>query len=205
MDETYHSRNGAISESLHVFIKHGLQRVSFAELDILEVGFGTGLNVLLTCISCLDGKQKIRYTSIEPYPLPFSLIDKLEYPKHLEHEQGLDYQRRLHQANWNESVQIHPLFQLTKLDKKLEELQLENKSFDLIYFDAFGPAKQAEMWTIDQFEKLYDSLKEGGILTTYAAAGQLKRNLKSIGFHLEHPPGANGKREMTVAIKPKLK
>lgn len=197
MDETYHSRNGAIAESKHVFIKEGLERTKDS-IEILEVGMGTGLNVLLTAQFALNHQRKIKLLTMEPYPVPNHLIEKIEYGKKLE---GEKIYSDIHACDWEKDVRINEYFVLHKTTQKLEYIKLHDNRYDVIFFDAFAPKKQSELWTQNIFSKIYKSTKPGGLMTTYSAAGQLKRNLKSVGFSLEHPPGANGKREMTVAKK----
>jgi tRNA U34 5-methylaminomethyl-2-thiouridine-forming methyltransferase MnmC len=197
MDETYHSRNGAISESKHVFLKEGMDRTT-GNIRILEIGFGTGLNALLTAQHASDTKRKIHFHTLEPFQVPFDLVEKIGYEE-LETEPGLF--NDIHQAEWENQVKVSEHFTILKTTQKLEYVKLESNMYDVIYFDAFAPKKQPELWSLEMFQKLYGAVKTGGILTTYSAAGQLKRDLKSVGFSIENPPGANGKREMTVAIK----
>lgn len=198
LDETYHSRHGAISESQHVFIEQGLNRLEhLGQLQILEVGFGTGLNALLTFLKSGEA-LKIDYTTLEPFPIQSSLVKQLNYGAALQAQKRF---LELHQSAWETPIMLTNNFTITKLKSKLEDINLELNQFDLVYFDAFASSKQPELWDITIFEKLFQSLKSVGILTTYAAPGHLKRNLRSCGFRLLHPQGANGKREMTVAIK----
>ena len=197
MDETYHSRNGAISESKHVFLQEGMDRTS-GNIKILEVGFGTGLNALLTAQHAASSQRKVYFHTLEPFQVPFDLIEKIGYGKVAGEPELFSL---LHTAEWETKVKITDHFTLHKTSQKLEYVNLNEDEYDVIYFDAFAPKKQPELWQSDIFSKLYKSLKKGGVLTTYSAAGQLKRDLKSAGFQIENPPGANGKREMTVAIK----
>lgn len=200
MDETYHSRNGALTEATHVFIKECYNRIQKkSEIQIFEVGFGTGLNALVTAIQANVTKQKVYYTSIEPFPVPLDIAQELNYGSLLNAE---DVYCQIHKAEWDKKTAVSDYFALHKLQDQLENISLDPNTFDAIYFDAFAPKKQPELWDKSIFQKLFNTLNDGGILTTYSAAGQLKRDLKSIGFDLLHPPGANGKREMTVAIKP---
>ena len=197
VDETYHSRNGAISESKHVFIQHGINRIN-GDIHILEIGLGTGLNALLAAQEAKKQNRKIYYHTLEPYPVPHNLLNQLNYG-HLLNDKKLF--EEIHEASWEISVHLTENFVIYKTQQKLEEVILDFKKYDVVFFDAFAPKKQPELWNKTIFKKLFESLKPNGILTTYSAAGKLKRDLKSIGFELEHPPGANGKREMTVAIK----
>lgn len=197
MDETYHSRNGAISESKHVFLQEGMDRTA-GNIQILEVGFGTGLNALLTAHHASEKDRKVFFHTLEPFQVPFDLIEKIGYGR-LANDPTLFSQ--LHEAEWEVKTKITHYFTLLKTTQKLEYVNLEANTYDVIYFDAFAPKKQPELWNAEIFQKMYDATKPGGVLTTYSAAGQLKRDLKAAGYSIENPPGANGKREMTVAIK----
>ncbi len=175
MDETYHSRNGAISESKHVFLKEGMDRTS-GNIRILEVGFGTGLNALLTAQHAEASNRKVHFHTLEPFQVPFNLVEKIGYEE-LETEAGLF--NAIHRAEWESQVKLNENFTILKTTQKLEYVKLESNSYDVIYFDAFAPKKQPELWSLDIFQKLYDATKPGGVLTTYSAAGQLKRDLIS--------------------------
>ncbi|MDB9882117.1 tRNA (5-methylaminomethyl-2-thiouridine)(34)-methyltransferase MnmD [Bacteroidia bacterium] len=197
MDETYHSRNGAISEAKHVFIKEGMNRTQ-GNIRILEIGFGTGLNAMVTAQHAADTNRKVFYHTLEPFQVPYDLIQKIGYGAILEDESLF---AEIHNAAWESAFKINEYFTLHKTTQKLEYVQLQDDAYDLIFFDAFAPKKQPELWNESIFKKLYKATRSNGVLTTYSAAGQLKRDLKSAGYTLEHPPGANGKREMTVALK----
>jgi tRNA U34 5-methylaminomethyl-2-thiouridine-forming methyltransferase MnmC len=206
LDETYHSRHGAIAESQHVFIKMGwdfqTQRQNFSPqnpLRILEIGLGTGLNALLTQLVAQNQAISTFYQSLEPYPIEPELIQKLNYTKNLGIENA--YFEDLHQAEWEQSVRLHTYFDLKKTKQRLEDWQPQPDFFHLIYFDAFAPNKQSEVWSVENLEKCYQSLQKDGILVTYCSQGQFKRNLKSVGFALENLPGPPHKREMTRATK----
>jgi tRNA U34 5-methylaminomethyl-2-thiouridine-forming methyltransferase MnmC len=208
LNETYHSKHGALSESQHVFIKNGLEEVLKLqdEVLLLEIGFGTGLNAFLSAEIALKNPQKmIYYTSLEPFPIPSSFLEKgseslLNYSeKYEENLKEIFFQ--LHDCEWNTEVSILNNFQLLKLKVKLEESLLFSNYYDLIYFDAFAPNKQPEMWSIYQFEKLHHALKFGGFLVTYCAQGEFKRTLKRAGFEVNTLQGPIGKREMTKGIK----
>jgi tRNA U34 5-methylaminomethyl-2-thiouridine-forming methyltransferase MnmC len=207
LDETYHSRHGSVQEARHVFIQHGLNFViqglekdpaAQQEIKILEVGFGTGLNALLTLLETKPHSGFLfQYTSFETHPISEAIWSQLNYLNDVITMQDYD---TLMQASWNENVGLRSNFDILKIDKAIQELEQENH-YDLIYFDAFGPRAQAEMWDISVFKLLHQSLKPNGILVTYCAMGQFKRDLKSLGFVVESLPGPPGKREMTRAIK----
>lgn len=199
LNETYHSTRGAKEESLHVFIRNGFEKAHEAfpnmPIHILEIGMGTGLNVLLTAL--LDSPV-IEYTSLEPFPLPNEIWTRLNYPQS-EKEKALF--NAIHQAMWEMPVALHEHFSLIKKNCPLETYKGEASSFHLIYFDAFAPNKQAEVWSMENLEKLYTLLAPGGGLSTYCAQGQFRRNLKTIGFEVQALPGPPGKKEMTYAQK----
>lgn len=190
LNEHYHSIHGAVRESLHVFIHAGLQEVNKDEIQILEVGFGTGLNALLT----LSLTQKpIIYHAIEFHPLSNEIIQGLNYAEN-DHDQSM--WNLIHEVPWEDEYKINELFRIKKIQVDLL-LFNSNEKYDLIYFDAFGPNVQPELWTKEIFKKMFDLLNPNGILVTYSAKGELKRNLKECGFEVETLPGPPGKREMT--------
>lgn len=200
LSEYYHSKHGAIRESQHVFIKHGLQFILDSRklqlVHILEVGFGTGLNMLLTFLS--SESIKIQYTAIEPYPLSDVDILQLNYAEML--GSGKEVFLRLHQSEWNDWVNLNQNFKCRKIKDKIENSAFHEK-FNLVYFDAFAPQVQPELWTREIFNSMNQLLVPGGILMTYCAKGSVKRNLKSSGFKVEPLPGPPGKREITRAIR----
>lgn len=200
LDETYHSRHGALQESLHVFIVHGfryfVQKQKSKSVSILEVGFGTGLNALLTLAEAIESDISVAYTSLETYPLSEEVWVKLNYPD--THNRF----KELHRAEWEKWSQINSQFKLLKLEKSLQDVELDSQPYDLIYFDAFAPTKQPELWELKVLEKVVKTLKSGGMFVTYCAKGQLKRDLKSLGLIVESLPGPPGKREMVRALKP---
>ena len=200
LNENYHSFHGAIQEANHVFIKNGLEQfVSKSEISIFELGFGTGLNALLTNLWAETNKVKIQYTSIEAFPVPIDICKKMDYPSQLDHSSSEVYSKLL-DAEWEQLVSLSKHFSLHKIKSSIQEWS-KNQNFDLIFFDAFGPRAQPEMWDLPILEKMYNSLKLNGILVTYCAQGQFRRNLKSLGFKVESLLGPPGKREMTIAIK----
>ncbi|MCB9033171.1 MAG: tRNA (5-methylaminomethyl-2-thiouridine)(34)-methyltransferase MnmD [Chitinophagales bacterium] len=203
LDEQYHSKYGAIQESQHVFINAGLkyQAEQFNEINILEVGFGTGLNALLTLQYAIENQLKINYYTIEPFPLAEEITTQLNYPNYLEEfKTAKNYFQELHTVSWNENHSIHQNFNFTKYQTTLQAIQLAQQ-FHLCYYDAFAPSAQPELWTTAIFQKIYDNLLPNAVLVTYCAKGQVKRNFKSIGFQLEALSGPKGKREMVRAKK----
>ncbi|GCC52009.1 methyltransferase [Chryseotalea sanaruensis] len=202
LDETYHSRHGALQESKYVFIKQGLnffiEKAGNKQVSILEVGFGTGLNAWLTLQEAQALNISIHYTSLETYPLPKSVWPSLNYATGSEFEKDFE---KLHEAEWNKEVLINKDFSLHKVEQSLQEFDVVGKSFDIIYFDAFAPNKQPELWEASILQKVVISLNPSGVFVTYCAKGQLKRDLKSFDLVVESLPGPPGKREMVRALK----
>ena len=202
-DETYHSSHGAIQESLHVFIRNGLKfKSELNDLSLLEVGFGTGLNALLSFIDSEETNIKIRYTSIEAYPLKWDLVSKLNYIDLISFGKYSEKYKKMHTCNWESFAILSPYFTLRKQNIKLQDVLYDNE-FDVIYFDAFAPRVQPDLWTEQIFASMYKALKPEGVLVTYCAKGSVKRDLKYVGFELQSIPGPPGKREMSRAIKPR--
>lgn len=200
LDEHYHSVKGALTESLHIFIHSGLNESKAEEPRILEVGFGTALNAFLTLVESAEKGRTIHYTSLEKYPLSMDIIDKMEYTKFVD-PRFESYYRILHEISWNEWNSITPLFHLRKVETDLTTLSFKEK-YDVIYFDAFAPEKQPEMWTQDIMDKIYGCLNPGGIFVTYCAKGVVRRMLQASGFVTERLPGPpGGKREILRARK----
>lgn len=198
LDEHYHSTKGAIQESRHVFIEAGLKYLSQNRIKILEVGFGTGLNAFLTLIYSQENNLEINYTGLEKYPLDVNLCNKLNYPEQL-HKVRTNFDA-LHLAKWNEEVEITANFHLTKIETDLTEWT-SNEEFDLIYFDAFGPDKQPEMWQPGIFKLMGNLLKKEGVLVTYSAKGDVRRGFQSAGMEIQKIQGPQGKRHMTRGVK----
>ncbi|MBT7726570.1 MAG: tRNA (5-methylaminomethyl-2-thiouridine)(34)-methyltransferase MnmD [Flavobacteriales bacterium] len=196
LNETYHSVHGSISEATHVFINSGLLSHRKKNINILEMGFGTGLNTLLTLKNIKH--RKIHYTSLEPYPISSEIYNKLNF--HTLINSDSDTFLELHTSNWEEEVFISENFTLYKTQKKIQNF-ISKKKFDIIYFDAFSPEKQTEMWTTEVFEKCFDLLNKDGFLVTYCAKGIFRRTLKSVGFEVISLDGPPGKRQMTRANK----
>ncbi|SIT08687.1 tRNA (5-methylaminomethyl-2-thiouridine)(34)-methyltransferase MnmD [Belliella pelovolcani] len=205
LNETYHSFHGAYRESVHVFMLYGLEtwfmrNPGVQPIRIFEVGFGTGLNAWLTLVWAEQNKIPVLYHSIEPFPLEKEIYSQLNYTEVDETIMHYKpYFERLHQAPWNEGAIVSEYFNMKKDITTLEEVQLYPT--DVVFFDAFAPSKQPELWTKAMLEKVTESMNSGGIFTTYCAMGQLKRDLKDLGLTVETLPGPPGKKEMTRAVK----
>lgn len=203
LNETYHSRHGAVQESLHVFIDKGLsyylKQNEVAEIRILEIGFGTGLNALLTLEFAQLSEKKIHYTTLEAYPLEEKIWMQLNYGESSVTRHH-DF-KMLHEAKWEEDQAIGSNFILNKRNATLQDINLTSECYQIVYYDAFAPAKQPDMWSIDMLTKIAASLRQGGVFVTYCARGQLKRDLQSLGFKVETLPGPPRKKEMVRAIK----
>jgi tRNA U34 5-methylaminomethyl-2-thiouridine-forming methyltransferase MnmC len=201
-EQTYHSKHGAIQETSHVFIEAGLleKAKTINEIHILEIGFGTGLNALMTLLEAKKQDLIVHYTSLEAYPVPIEKALELAHILMQNKEIETTFFQSLHQAAWGQAIEITPNFTLTKVHTFFEHIEYENQ-FDVIYFDAFSPEAQPHLWEQPMMQKMYNALKINGILTTYCAKGIAKRALKSVGFVLEPLPGPIGKREMTRGRK----
>ena len=202
LNETYHSVHGAIQESCHVFIQRGLQfyieEVRPNNISVLEVGFGTGLNTLLSVSHVIDSPIVIQYTTLELFPLQEEVWSVLNYSQMI----GLEeYFSHIHRCSWGTAQKIIPNFELTKRHTALQEVELMPETFDLIYFDAFAPSKQPELWTFAMLQKIERAMKLDAVFVTYCAKGQLKRDLKALGLVVETLQGPPGKNEMVRAVK----
>lgn len=202
LDEHYHSTHGAIQESLHVYLEAGLHHCSKPDINLLEIGFGTGLNAFLSLLDTKKSDKTIKYTSLERYPVSFADAQMFNYSKLLDPSQEEMF-IRLHSSPWERWVEITPNFHLKKLQmdaSHLDEFQPES-TFDVIYYDAFAPEKQPDIWTQDIFDRLYTLCNRGAVLTTYCAKGVVRRMLQSADYQVERLPGPPGKREILRAIK----
>ena len=201
LDETYHSKNGALTESMHVFIDKGFNEIIKHKktVNIFEVGFGTGLNTILTIIEAFAKNIVCNYQAIEAFPLDIALINELKYKTIIPQNFNSAFQN-IHSVKWDEEFLITDNFKFKKTHAAFEHYKFE-QPFDLIYFDAFAPEKQPELWTEEIFKKIYNSINEGGILVTYSSKGEVKRNLRSAGFFVERLDGPPGKRHMVRARK----
>ncbi len=199
-NEHYHSVHGAIQESMHVFIQMGLAAVSpeRQSINLLEMGFGTGLNAFLTLIH--SESRHIHYTGVECYPVSMDLVQTLNYPAELDKPEYATLFQQMHESVWNESHLLRPGFELFKFQGPLQEFTSE-RQFDLIYYDAFAPNAQPELWEDEVWVKLYGSMNSGGIFVTYSAKSSVRRGLLAAGFLVEKLPGPPGKREMLRAVK----
>lgn len=198
VNETYHSKHGAIVEAEYVFIKNGLLAENKKQFNILEIGFGTGLNALLTAQKAKQKKIDINYHGIELYPVPKESYSQLNFTELIGEKKSKLLQ--IHECNWEKEHVINNFFKLTKNEIALEKYTSKTK-FDIIYFDAFSPEKQAELWTAEVFHNMYNLLNEDGFLVTYCAKGVVKRTMKAVGFEIVVLDGPPGKRQMTRANK----
>ncbi|MBK5722608.1 tRNA (5-methylaminomethyl-2-thiouridine)(34)-methyltransferase MnmD [Dysgonomonas sp. Marseille-P4677] len=202
LGEHYHSINGAIQESIHVFINSGLKCCTKDIVQIFEIGFGTGLNAFLTLLNANNCGKKILYTTVEAYPLPDSLIQELNYSQnHSKADQDLYH--KLHTVDWGREVEITENFTLTKIKDDFTHFDFSQikHNVDIVYFDAFAPDKQSDMWTQQIFNQLYDVTNYQGVLVTYCAKGMVRRMMQQAGYTTERLPGPPGKREMLRATK----
>lgn len=206
LGEGYHSVHGAVQESEHVFINAGLRTMNTSgssisnEITILEIGLGTGLNVLLSLLDVNNNNQKINYIALEPYPIEKDVANNLNYAQLLSDGKFKTAFEKIHTCNWSIPTLLSDNFTFLKVKQKVHDYEFENK-YNLIYFDAFGPNIQPEMWTEEVFSKIYSATQPNGILVTYCAKGEVKRTLKKVGFTVESLKGPPGKREMIRAIK----
>ncbi|PIE50185.1 MAG: peptidase [Flavobacteriales bacterium] len=204
LNESYHSQHGAIQEAKHVFIKNGLNQVNKYEINILELGLGTGLNVLVTIDDIMKNNknQVIHYFGIEKYPIAKSEMEALDYPKLFENEKLKKIYTQIHQTEWGKSIEIHPNFFLHKIKGDFYEMDTFNlPPIDLVYFDCFGARVQPDLWEKALFEKVNHKMANESLLTTYSAKGSVRRILQDLGFEVEKKQGPPGKREMINAWK----
>ncbi|MDQ2178125.1 tRNA (5-methylaminomethyl-2-thiouridine)(34)-methyltransferase MnmD [Marinifilum sp. D714] len=199
LDEHYHSTHGAMQESMHIFLNAGFHFSQQDPLHILEIGFGTGLNCFLTVKEAEKLNRKVIYHSIELYPLEKELVKDLNYANPSD-EASSEMFQRLHSCEWNTDIQINENFTLHKLQGDLIEYNFPSK-YDLVYFDAFAPDVQPDLWTQDIFEKIYKATNSEAILTTYCTKGIVKRALRAAGFQVKRLPGPPGKRQMLRATR----
>lgn len=204
LNEGYHSHHGALQEAKHVFIKNGLNRIEKKEINILELGLGTGLNVLVTIDEFLKtkGNTIIHYFGLEKYPVLSSEIEELDYASLFDDELLTKMNSKIHQTPWGESVEIIPNFFLTKIETDFFQLpEITLPEIDLVYFDCFGARVQPDLWEQPLFELVANKMNSGGLLTTYSSKGSVRRILQDLHFEVEKLQGPPGKREMLNAWK----
>lgn len=203
LNETYHSRHGAIQESKHVYLDAGLAQFNYlSEINLLEIGFGTGLNALLSAQAAVKQNFKINYTGLEKYPVKPNEWVALNYAQALADDAAAPLFEQLHQCPWEETVALNPHFTLTKQQVDFRTAPLPAHYFNLIYFDAFAPSAQAYLWTKEIFDRMFNALQEDGLLVTYCVKGDVRRAMQAAGFKVEKIPGPPGKWEMASARKP---
>jgi tRNA U34 5-methylaminomethyl-2-thiouridine-forming methyltransferase MnmC len=200
---SYHSRFGAIQESQHIFMEAALRykAVMQEELAVLELGFGTGLNAFLTLLEAEKRNLRISYVTLEAFPVALETAQQFNYAEQLGLPEANSRFQELHQLSWDVPHQVNDTFRFLKLNQKFEELDFTNH-FDVVYFDAFAPNAQPELWEQPVLERIYRAMRPGAVLTTYCAKGSVKRNFRSLGMEVEALPGPPGKREMTRVHKP---
>jgi len=199
-DECYHSKFGAIQEAQHVFIKNGLSLFKDQSISILEIGFGTGLNALITFLESKKLGLQVDYVGIEAYPISQTEIKEMNYVSELKAESDEAVFETMHSCLWEEKINLKIDFNLTKKKQFFHEIEYLEQ-FDLIYFDAFGYRVQPELWTFEIFKLMFKALKKNGVLVTYAARSIIKKNMQEAGFTVEKLQGPPGKREMFRATK----
>ncbi|HNW90762.1 MAG TPA: tRNA (5-methylaminomethyl-2-thiouridine)(34)-methyltransferase MnmD [Bacteroidales bacterium] len=201
LNECYHSKNGALAESLHIFINAGYRFAAEYKLtlNILEIGFGTGLNALLTLIEANNDPREVNYLGVEPYRVDKKMLDGLNYPELTGVPEANNFFEEIHKTTFANKITGH--FTLSVSEDKIEDIVLTDSFFDLVYFDAFAPLLCPELWSPEVFQKIYKSMNTGGVLVTYSCKGDVKRALKSAGFSIEKLPGPVGKREFLRAVK----
>ena len=208
-NESYHSKHGAVQEALHVFIDNGLAHFDHLDqIHVLEFGFGTGLNALLTLLYAHETNKKIHYTTLEKFPLGIEEISPLHFETYISRFRKeikslaiYEYFLKMHNIRWSEFQEITKNFYLKKLQIDFNDFQSRPSRFDVVYFDAFGKRVQPELWTESIFMNIFDALHPNGLLTTYACNGSTVRALKNCKFEVEKKPGPPGKREMINAWK----
>ena len=199
LNDHYHSIHGAVQESKFIFIDNGFDICQATPLNIFEVGFGTGLNALLTALKSINANRIVNYTSIEKYPLPERIVKLLNYHQFTE-QKGKNIFNLIHSSPWNTDVNICTNFNLKKIRGDFTSSTLKGK-YDLIYFDAFGPEKQPAMWTKELLSTICSITNKNGVFVTYSVKGEVRRNLTECGFHITLIPGPPGKKQITRAIK----
>jgi tRNA U34 5-methylaminomethyl-2-thiouridine-forming methyltransferase MnmC len=204
LNEGYHSSHGAVGESRHIFIEAAFMQAipRPGPMNILEVGFGTGLNALLTRIEADRLGKQVLYTAVEAFPLEKETWSELNYPRLLCPVDCSRTFEKLHLAEWGRTEELSNFFHIHKIHTRFQDYYPEPGLFDVVYFDAFSPAAQPELWTTGIFMKLFMAMKPGAVLTTYSVKGDVIRSMRTAGFSTEKIPGPPGKRQITRAFKP---
>lgn len=198
LNENYHSTNGAITESQHVYIRHGYHFHQAKNPVVFEIGFGTGLNCLLTATEAVKAKRETLYIALELDPLPHEIIAGLNYGYLTDTELFAG----IHLSGWGKQVRMNQYFKLLKLNCDLNAFDFKfPEKPDVVYFDAFGPDKQPEMWNYPVLQKIYNTAANESVFVTYSAKGEVRRNLQKAGYHVERLEGPPGKKEMLRGIK----
>lgn len=200
LNVTYHSKHGAIRESVHVFIDSGLKYLNKKEISVLEVGFGTGLNALLTLIEAEKNDLQIIFDVVELYPLDSVCVSSLNYLSILKEPQLAESFAHMHACEWDVAAKISGQFELKKIRGDIRYVELTG-NYDLVYFDAFDPVAQPELWTVDVFRKIFNVAKQGCVLVTYCSKGIVRRAMTEAGFSVSKVAGPKGKREIVRAVK----
>lgn len=204
LEETYHSKHGALQEAKHVFINNGLKLINCYEINILELGFGTGLNVLVTIDEYLknDKNHKINYFGVEKYPIFLEEASELSYNELFSNDFVKDLSLKIHELEWEKQNELTKNFNLTKIKRDFFDIKnTELPPIDLVYFDCFGARVQPDLWERELLEIVANKMKSGGLLTTYSSKGSVRRDLIELGFEVEKKQGPPGKREMMIAWK----
>ena len=201
LGEQYHSVHGAVQECRHVFIEAGLLACSADPVDLLEVGLGTGLNALLTWVEAERSGRTVRYHALEPYPVPLELLRQVDHPRRIGTVDRADGYYELMTAPDEAPLQLSPFFRFERSSLDVRHLNL-TEAYDLVYFHAFGPEVQPELWSADVLQRVFNSLRPGGMLVTYCSKGQVRRTLQGCGFRVERLTGPPGKIEMLRATRP---
>ncbi|SFH84414.1 tRNA (5-methylaminomethyl-2-thiouridine)(34)-methyltransferase MnmD [Halpernia frigidisoli] len=203
LNETYHSTHGALQEAKHVFIENGLKKVYYCDINILELGFGTGLNLLATIDEFLktDKNHIVKYYTIEKYPISSTEIAELAYFKLFNEKKIEEIFKKIHNSEWNVKIELVPNFFFKKIKDDFHYLdQMELPPINLVYFDCFGARVQPDLWEIELLKKIKNKMADGGLLTTYSSKGSFRRALQELNFKVEKLKGPPGKREMINAV-----
>ncbi len=204
LNENYHSHHGALQEAQHVFIDNGLKQLDDYEIHILELGFGTGLNLLVTINEFMktDKNHVIHYFTLEKYPVNEIQVNELDYGAVFNEPELAKIYKQIHASDWNKTTELIPNFFFTKFNCDFFDIKdMDLPKIDLVYFDCFGARVQPDLWEKPLFEMVSDKMKKGGLLTTYSSKGSVRRILKELNFNVEKKAGPPGKREMINAIK----